>query len=154
MPPKRIKRNHCVFDVFNLATTEILANHLDLQTYDRLMQSNKQLNSLLSHFESRILKRVQNKESVAARALIAQHKDHTFDADSIIDDLQVDYNIWNTLPLRGFIDELDPDNIKRYRIPSTMVDDTLTKTSRYLSVNLRVSWVGDFLSFGANKQWY
>lgn len=139
MPPKRIKLNHCSFDVFNLATTEILAEHLGLQTYGRLRQSNKQLNLLLIDFEWRILKRVQNKESVAARALIAQHKDPTFDVETIIDDLNVDYDTWNTLPLRGFIDELNPNNIKRYGIPSTMIDDALTKTAR-LSDNLSLEF--------------
>lgn len=139
MPPKRIKLNHCSFDVFNLATTEIIAEHLDLQTYGRLRQTNKQLNLLLIDFEWRILKRVQNKESVAARALIAKHKDHTFDVDTIIDDLSVDYDIWNTFPLRGFIDELNPDNIKRYGIPSAMIDDALTKTAR-LSDNLSLEF--------------
>jgi hypothetical protein len=139
MPPKRIKLNHCSFDVFNLDTIEILAEHLDLQTYGRLRQSNKQLNLLLIDFEWRILQRVQNKESVAARALIVQHKCYGFDADSIIEDLDVDDNIWNTLPLRGFIDELNPNNIKRYGIPSTMIDDALTKTAR-LSDNLSLEF--------------
>jgi hypothetical protein len=77
---------------------------------------------------------------VAARALIVQYKYYyTIDAESIIEDLNIDYDIWNTLPLRGFIDELNPDNIKRYGIPSAMIDDALTKTAR-LSDNLSLEF--------------